>query len=300
MRSSTPRWRAPRAASGSARETSRACSPTPARSGPTPAGRPRRRGPSPEGRRRDRPEPQTPPGSANRRFYNRRMGEPFEIRAAAVGDLEAVNDLYNHYVRESHVTFDIVPVTMAARREWFTRYGTTGRYRLLVGDDVDDRCWATPAAARTTSGRPTDRPSRRRSTPLPGCSAGGSAPLLRRAVDLLADEDVHRVVRRDRVTERRIDRIARTVRVHAGGMLHRARTEVRPVLGRRVVRAARRLTRVRSSPAVRVVVSLTAALGRKRHGYPEISDDVPRPGSSARVAVSPWTAHPRGRRRVSS
>src|SRR6266478_7126980 len=43
-----------------------------------------------------------------------------------------VNDIYNHYVVETHYTFDLEPMTMDARREWFTHYGSSGRYRLLV------------------------------------------------------------------------------------------------------------------------------------------------------------------------
>jgi phosphinothricin acetyltransferase len=53
-------------------------------------------------------------------------------RAAVDGDLEALNEIYNHYVRGTHVTFDLDPITMKARREWFTHYATTGRHRLLV------------------------------------------------------------------------------------------------------------------------------------------------------------------------
>jgi phosphinothricin acetyltransferase len=56
-----------------------------------------------------------------------------EVRPATSDDLAAVNDVYNQYVAETHYTFDIDAMTMDARREWFTHYGTTGRYRLLVG-----------------------------------------------------------------------------------------------------------------------------------------------------------------------
>lgn len=59
------------------------------------------------------------------------------IRPAGTQDLEAINDLYNHYVRESHVTFDDEPMTMDARREWFGHYATTGRHRVFVALDGD-------------------------------------------------------------------------------------------------------------------------------------------------------------------
>ena len=57
------------------------------------------------------------------------------IRAATEDDLEAINDIYNHYVADTHITFDDEPMTMKARRDWFTHYGTKGRHRLLVATD---------------------------------------------------------------------------------------------------------------------------------------------------------------------
>lgn len=55
-----------------------------------------------------------------------------EIRPAREGDLEALNDVYNEYVRTTHYTFDLEPMTMDARREWLTHYGEAGRHRVLV------------------------------------------------------------------------------------------------------------------------------------------------------------------------
>jgi phosphinothricin acetyltransferase len=55
-----------------------------------------------------------------------------EVRPATSDDLYTVNDIYNQYVVEAHYTFDLEPMTMEARRDWFTRYGETGRHRLLV------------------------------------------------------------------------------------------------------------------------------------------------------------------------
>jgi phosphinothricin acetyltransferase len=55
-----------------------------------------------------------------------------ELRAATAVDLSAVNDIYNQYVAETHYTFDVEPMTADARREWFTHYGGSGRYRVVV------------------------------------------------------------------------------------------------------------------------------------------------------------------------
>lgn len=59
------------------------------------------------------------------------------IHPAREQDLEAINDIYNHYVRETHITFDDEPMTMDARREWFAHYDATGRHRVLVALDGD-------------------------------------------------------------------------------------------------------------------------------------------------------------------
>jgi phosphinothricin acetyltransferase len=55
-----------------------------------------------------------------------------EVRAAVEEDLEALNEIYNQYIAETHYTFDLEPYTMDARREWFSHHAGTGRYRLLV------------------------------------------------------------------------------------------------------------------------------------------------------------------------
>ena len=57
------------------------------------------------------------------------------VRLATDEDLQAINDIYNHYVAESHVTFDVEPVSLDARREWFTHYSAAGRHRLFVASN---------------------------------------------------------------------------------------------------------------------------------------------------------------------
>ena len=59
------------------------------------------------------------------------------VRPATDADLEAINDIYNHYVRESHCTFDDEPVSMEARREWFSHYRDAGPHRAFVATDGD-------------------------------------------------------------------------------------------------------------------------------------------------------------------
>lgn len=59
------------------------------------------------------------------------MGE-VAIRPAREADWAALNEIYNHYVRETPVTFDVEPFSLAERRAWFAQFGETGRYRLVT------------------------------------------------------------------------------------------------------------------------------------------------------------------------
>ena len=57
------------------------------------------------------------------------------IRPAGPADLEQLNTIYNHYVETSPATFDVEPISMEQRREWFRHFATSGRYRLFVASE---------------------------------------------------------------------------------------------------------------------------------------------------------------------
>ena len=57
------------------------------------------------------------------------------IRPAERGDLPRLTEIYNYYVVKTPVTFDVEPYTVERREAWFAQFGTTGRYRLLVGEN---------------------------------------------------------------------------------------------------------------------------------------------------------------------
>lgn len=64
--------------------------------------------------------------------------EPVRLRPGRSRDLATLTAIYNHYVVNSHATFDLEPFTVESRREWFDHYADTGRHRLLVATDGDD------------------------------------------------------------------------------------------------------------------------------------------------------------------
>lgn len=64
------------------------------------------------------------------------MSEELLIRRSAMpADLPAIVEILNHYITETHHTFDLEPYRVEARRAWFESFGETGPHRLLVAEN---------------------------------------------------------------------------------------------------------------------------------------------------------------------
>jgi len=115
------------------------------------------------------------------------------IRKAEHGDLPALTDLYNHYVKTSPATFDLEPVSLDSRKQWMSRYADTGPHRLLVALD------GGAIAGYATSGRLREKPGYLTSVETtvyvhPEHHGRGIGTRLYAALlAALAGEDVHRV-----------------------------------------------------------------------------------------------------------
>jgi phosphinothricin acetyltransferase len=59
----------------------------------------------------------------------------FRIRPAVRDDLPRLTEIYNYYVVNTPVTFDVEPYTVERREAWFAQFGATGRYRLIVAEE---------------------------------------------------------------------------------------------------------------------------------------------------------------------
>jgi phosphinothricin acetyltransferase len=59
------------------------------------------------------------------------------IRPAEPADLSALLDIYNHYVINTPITFDIEPRTLAQRQDWLEQFARRGRYRCFVAEAGD-------------------------------------------------------------------------------------------------------------------------------------------------------------------
>lgn len=62
-----------------------------------------------------------------------------QVRAGTEADLTALTDLYNHYIRETCITFDTEPFTPEQRRPWLLSHPQDGPHRLLVAQEATDR-----------------------------------------------------------------------------------------------------------------------------------------------------------------
>ncbi|MGP3983763.1 GNAT family N-acetyltransferase [Streptomyces sp. KR80] len=58
-----------------------------------------------------------------------------QVRPGEEDDLQALTDLYNHYVRQTPITFDTVPFTPEQRRPWLDSHPKDGPHRLLVAQE---------------------------------------------------------------------------------------------------------------------------------------------------------------------
>jgi phosphinothricin acetyltransferase len=57
------------------------------------------------------------------------------IRPAMESDLPRLTEIYNYYVTTTPVTFDVEPYTVEQRKLWFSQFGESGRYRLMVAEE---------------------------------------------------------------------------------------------------------------------------------------------------------------------
>ena len=114
------------------------------------------------------------------------------IRPGRDADLEQVNELYNHYIATSPATFDLDPWTIERRREWFSHYATSGRYRLLVATEGDRVLgFTTSSMHRPKQAYETSVETTVYAAP-DALGRGVGAALYSALFELLAGEDVHR------------------------------------------------------------------------------------------------------------
>ncbi|MGI5426438.1 N-acetyltransferase family protein [Streptomyces sp. CA-179760] len=62
-----------------------------------------------------------------------------QVRPGVEADLEALTALYNHYVRETAITFDTAIFTPEERRPWLLSHPVDGPHRLMVATGTNSQ-----------------------------------------------------------------------------------------------------------------------------------------------------------------
>jgi phosphinothricin acetyltransferase len=120
--------------------------------------------------------------------------QPVEIRSALPGDLPGLTEIYNHYVRETPITFDVRPHRAEERRAWLEGFAGEGRHRLFVAERAQ-RVVGYACSQRFRSKAAYDTSVETTVYLDPAATGAGIGGRLYTALfDALAREDVHRAL----------------------------------------------------------------------------------------------------------
>jgi phosphinothricin acetyltransferase len=115
------------------------------------------------------------------------------IRRVEQGDLAALLGIYNYYVRETPVTFDIEPRSLAQRQQWLDSFAPTGRYQCFVAvKDGEAVGWASSHSYKDRAAYDTTVMSSVYLAP-DACGLGLGRRLYATLFEALKNEDIHRV-----------------------------------------------------------------------------------------------------------
>ncbi len=115
------------------------------------------------------------------------------IRRVEQGDLPALLEIYNHYVRETPITLDIEPRTLAQRQQWLDSFAATGRYQCFVAvKDSKPVGWASSHRYNERAGYDATVASSIYLAPAE-TGQGLGRRLYATLFEALASEDIHRL-----------------------------------------------------------------------------------------------------------
>jgi phosphinothricin acetyltransferase len=117
------------------------------------------------------------------------------IRPATLDDLDALTDIYNHYVVNTTVTFDLRPLTVEERRPWFDDHKPSGAHRLIVATNGEGRYLGYASTSRWRPKAAYDTTVEASVYCHPAAVGHGYGTALYSALfELLAGEDVRTIV----------------------------------------------------------------------------------------------------------
>jgi phosphinothricin acetyltransferase len=116
------------------------------------------------------------------------------IRTAERGDLARITEIYNYYVLNTPVTFDVEPYTVERREAWLAQFNAAGRHRLIVSEENG----VVTGYAGTTRFRPKAAYETTVETSIycapEAVGKGIGKRLYAKLFEMLRGEDIHRFV----------------------------------------------------------------------------------------------------------
>jgi len=145
-----------------------------------------------------------------------------EIRPGRPGDLAAIVQVYNHYVRTSPATFEVTPLRPTDREEWFREHSLGGRYRLWVAAASSGRVvgWATSSPFRPRAAYATTVETSVYLHPR-FVGRGIGSRLYRTLLESIREEDIERAVAGVTITNPASVRLHRRFGFRPVGTFHR-------------------------------------------------------------------------------
>ncbi|MGA5205226.1 GNAT family N-acetyltransferase [Streptomyces variegatus] len=117
-----------------------------------------------------------------------------QVRPGVEADLDALTALYNHYVRETAITFDTAIFTPEERGPWLLSHPEDGPYRLMVATEPNTQEILGYSTSSPFRMKPAYATSVETSVYVaPGAGRRGVGTLLYTALfEALSGEDLHR------------------------------------------------------------------------------------------------------------
>jgi phosphinothricin acetyltransferase len=116
------------------------------------------------------------------------------IRPANRADLPRLTEIYNYYVINTPITFDLEPLSVEARTPWFEEHSDRGRHRLLVAVEAGNVIgYATSSRFRTKAAYDTTVESSIYCA-SEATGRGIGSKLYAALFDAIGGEDINRIV----------------------------------------------------------------------------------------------------------
>jgi phosphinothricin acetyltransferase len=117
------------------------------------------------------------------------------VRPASIDDLASLTEIHNHYIVNTHITFDVQPYTPEQRVPWFNDHCDGKRYRLLVACDSRGEILGYACTGRFRTKAAYDTTVEASVGCRPDAVGRGLGRLLYQALfNTIAGEDIHRIV----------------------------------------------------------------------------------------------------------